>query len=562
MTLISLLMSRANFSTLISKKNLKINVEKSSRLNPMIDSEMMFETFQRVSIFKNLKSLKGYVKKLICERLLLATLIAFSSSLLLSCASHESASPKNIGAMKSPHASSTQALSETKENSGTGPLSGGAQSLRQYDEKILPNGLHIVFVPDDALPYFTLSMLIQSGSERDPDKLAGLTQMVAELLDKGSDKRKAPQIAQDLAQMGADFSAHAGFDFVHLNLSGLSSKSEKVLENFAEIILQPAFSNSEIERTRKQMLAQIERRVDNAENFAGVAFDEYIYGSHPYGHALSGTRETIQAIKKRNVIQQYLRFYRPENAILAVVGKFTPDMRSKIETAFSSWQKRDVAPMEFHSIAPTNGLQIQVVDKPGSVQAQIRIGGVGIKRTDPDFLPLRVANTILGGAFSSRLGDRVRIKLGLTYSISSEFDARGDYGPFQIATFTKNASTGQAISETLAVLSEFRNKGVSDKELASTKGYLKGIFPAAIETPEKFALNLLLLRRYGVPDSYLTNYISEIDKITAKQLNSVIKQHFEDKNLKVLVYTNASEVLPQLKAISPSVEVKKFSDYF
>ena len=468
--------------------------------------------------------------------------IALSASALLGCSNHP--------------ARSAAAATVATHSSASAP------SLRAFEEKTLENGLRILYVPDAALPSFSLSLLIESGSDRDPDKESGVTEMVTELLDKGTTKRKAPEIAQDLAQMGADFQANTGNDFVHLNIDGLSMKADKIIDNFSEIVLQPSFSDVEIERMRKQMLARISRRVDNAENFVGIAFDDYVYGSHPYGPPISGTSETLKSIKKKNIIQQYLRFYRPNNAIMSVVGSYTPEQRAKIETAFGAWQKREIPPMQFPKVAQPTGVQIRVVDKPGSVQAQIKMGSIGIKRQDPDFIALRIANTILGGAFSSRLGDRVRIKLGLTYSISSSFDARQDFGPFEISTFTKNTSVAQTISESLGVLGEFRAKGVSEEELSSTKGYLKGIFPAAIETSEKFALNLMLLRLYGVPDSYLTSYLSEVDKVSVKSLNQIIKQHFDEKNIKILVYSSATDVLPQLKTLNSNVEVKKFSEYF
>ena len=172
---------------------------------------------------------------------------------------------------------------------------------------------------------------------------------------------------------------------------------------------------------------------------------------------------------------------------------------------------------------------------------------------------LRLANTILGGAFASRLNSRIRRDLGLTYNIGSHFDALQDTGPFEISTFTKNQTVGQTVSETLKILSDFKANGVTSDEVDSTKGYLKGIFPSAIETPEKLAFNLMILRFYELPDTYLTNYLRNIDRISASDVNRAIKKHIDDKNLKVLVYTSAETVLPQLEPIG-KVEVKKAQD--
>ena len=437
---------------------------------------------------------------------------------------------------------------------------GGNYHLHPFEEKTLPNGLHILFVPDESLPYLTLSMLIKSGSDQDPEGQFGLAQMVAELIEKGSVKRNATQIAEDLGSIGAEFSSSAGSDFTHMTISGLSMHGEKLLTDFSEMILQPAFSEKEVERVRKQLLAQNERRIDNVEAFADIAFAEYIYGAHPYGHPSTGTLKTLRAIKKKNVIQHYVRFFRPNNALLAVVGKYTSEFADKIEAAFSSWQMRDVPTGTFSPIIPAKGIQIRLIDKPASTQAQIRMGEIGIKRQSPDFLAVRLANTVLGGAFLSRLSSRVRTQLGLTYGIESYFDARIEPGPFEISTFSKNSTAGQTIAETLNLLGEFKTKGITAGELERTKSYLKGVFPTAIETPEKLALNLMLLRLYGVPDSYLTNYLHDVDQLSLSSVNQVVSKYFDNKNIKILVYSSATEVLPQLEKIAP-VEVKKSSDY-
>ncbi|MES2965374.1 MAG: pitrilysin family protein, partial [Bdellovibrionota bacterium] len=428
-------------------------------------------------------------------------------------------------------------------NSGPSPakfsLGSSSSSFRlpSFEEKTLPNGLRVLFIPDETLPYVSYSLLIKSGSAQDPENLTGLASMVAELLDKGTSKRSAEQIAKDIGVLGADFDVSATYDYTMVSASSISPVSETLLKNVLEIVQNPAFSDQEIERVRKQTLAGIERRIDNPDGYADLAFAEFLYGAHPYGQPTSGTAKTVAAIKKRNIVQFYLRAFQPGNSILAVVGKYTPELKAKIEQGFGGWEKREATESKFPELTANEGRQYRLVDKPGLVQAQIRIGSYGIKRSDPDFVALRVANTILGGAFESRLMNRIRKDLGLTYSINSGFDARREAGPFSVETFTKNATTGQTVTETLKVLEDFRNSGVTSAELDRAKGYLTGIFPAAIETPEKLAYNLLVLRLYGIPDSYLTNYLGKVDDLSVSEVNRAIQKHLEPKNLKILVYS-------------------------
>lgn len=440
------------------------------------------------------------------------------------------------------------------------PNGGVGFQLPPYEEKTLANGLRVLYIEDKSLPYVSLSLLVKSGSATDPDGYAGLSQFVAEMLEKGTAKRSALEIADNLGRIGADFSTSVGSDYSLVAASCLSAHAEKLLNDVVEIVTSPAFSAAEVDRMRKQVLAAIQKRVDNPDAFADTVWEDFLFANHPYAKPLWGTTRSIHALQRKHVIQHYLRHWRPNNAILAVIGNLTPELTQKVETALLKWEQRDVPAQIFPTFPAIKQTEFRLVDKPGLVQTQIRIGHKGIQRKNEDFIPLRVANTILGGAFASRLMDRVRKQLGLTYGINSSFDARVDYGPFEISTFTKNESTGKAISETFSVLQAFRKDGVSDEEVRRTKGYLRGLFPAAIETPEKLALNLLLLRMYGIPDSYLSDYLVNLERVSTADVNRVVRQYFDPEKLKVLVYSDAKTVLPQLQPLG-IVEVKKASDY-
>lgn len=441
----------------------------------------------------------------------------------------------------------------------TAPSASGFQ-LRPYGEKTLVNGLRVLYVEDSSLPYVSLSLLLKTGAAADPVNAPGLSLFVSELLDKGTARRSALEIADALGRIGADFSTNVAADYSTVSGSSLSMHAERLLEVFSEVVMQPTFTENEVLRMRKQILAAIEKRVDNADSLADVAWDDFLFGSHPYARPQLGTSRSIKSIKRKNVIQHYLRYYRPHNAILAVTGKLTPELMSKIEQTFGAWEKREVPALVYPAQPPIDKIQIRLVDNPALVQAQVRMGHAGIKRQNPDFVAVRVMNTILGGAFASRLMDRVRKEKGLTYGISSGFDARMDAGPFDISTFTKNESTGEMIKEVLQVVQTFRSEGAKDEEVSRAKGYLKGVFPTAIETAEKLAFNLLMLRLYGIPDSYLTDYLRDLDRVSVSDVNRVARQYLDPANMKIVVYSNAKAVLPQLQPLG-IVEVKKASDY-
>lgn len=446
---------------------------------------------------------------------------------------------------------------------GCASLGGGANKfeLRSYEEKILKNGMRVLLIPDDRLPSLSFVMMVKTGSSSDPQKQSGLSSMVAELLDKGTAKRTTLELADSLGQIGASFDASVSTDYTILAASGMSFHEDQVLQDFSEIVMEPSFSETEVSRVRRDVLASLQKTVDDPDDFAAMMFDSYLFGDHPYARSPMGKMKDVKNIRRKNIIKFYLQHYRPNNAMLAVVGKFnSKDLMAKLENRFGAWSKRDIEVQNFPAPPQMSGLNVELIDKEDLKQSQIRLGHIGIKRADPDFLTLRVANTILGGAFSSRLVDEIRVKRGLTYSIASYFDARQFEGPFVVSTFTRHEKVGETVRETLRILKEFREKGVTEKEVQDAKAYLKGVFPRSLETPEALAQNLLILRFYKIPDTYLTNYLRDIDRIQLADINQVIQTHFQTDNLKVLVYSPRGQALKQLKDLG-ALKVKNFKEF-
>ena len=431
----------------------------------------------------------------------------------------------------------------------------GSAGLRTYQEIKLKNGLRVLLLEDSSLPYLSVQMLIQTGSASDPETSAGLSSLVADLLEQGTQRRDAQAIAADLARIGASFDASVSDDFTTVSMSGLSLYGDEFTKTFIEILTQPRFADAEISRLKKQRLAQMARRLDSPGQVADLASQRVLYGTHPYARPASGFTATIEGISKKQIIQHYLRFYRPNNAILAVTGQFTPEFAQRFTQQLETWSSREVKPVLVTEPAELAEPRIYLVEKPGLTQAQVRFIRLGIRRTDENFIPLRVANTILGGAFASRLNSRVRKELGLTYGISSGFDARTQRGPFEIETFTKVESIGPVVRETLGIWKQFHAQGIRSEELERARGYLRGVFPQAIETAEKLAFNLLLLRHYGIPDSYLRNYVRDLERLSVGDVNEAIKKTMAPQNWAVIVHappgsTKGLEDLGALETIS------------
>ncbi len=431
---------------------------------------------------------------------------------------------------------------------------------RASEEFQLPNGLNVLLVQDKSLPYISYNMLFKTGGSADPTNESGLANLTAGLIEKGTKGKSANMIANKLGQFAADFNADVHRDYTMFQVGTLSKFQVELLDLFAEVITQPSFPESEIKMLKNQIGSALAKISDNPNAFADRIMDQYIFDGHPYGQPVSGRLRSVSVLTRQDLLSFYSSYYRPNNAILAVVGNYDENIKKIIETKFGKWESGTAAPIKLEAPKTVEQTTIRIVDKPEIVQTQIRIGQIGIPRNHPDYLKLRIANSILGSGFSSRLVSRVRDQLGLTYHISSQIDALMNTGSFEIKTFTKNETAGRAIQETISTFKEYCTNGVSESEVQEAKSFMVGQFPQVVETAEAWAQNLLILRVYGIPDTYLTEFKANVMSITASDVNAVIKKYYTPSKLKIVAFSTADKISEQLKTVG-NVEIQNFKDY-
>lgn len=428
----------------------------------------------------------------------------------------------------------------------------GSFQLKPFKEVQLENGLKIFFIQDETLPRVSMTLLVKTGSLQENANQAGLNALTAYMLEQGTQTRDAMKLADEFGQIATNLDISPSYDSTTVYADALSNSKGTLLDLFVDVVMNPAFKDAEIGRIRSQMLANIKKKVDNPSSFASEKMDDFIFGQHPYGRDAMGTAESLRSLTKQNLIKHFLSYYRPNNSTLAIVGSYNSEFESQVKTAFAKWTRRNIPELKIEPSKAGDSLQVRALLKKNLQQTQIRIGQLGIPRNNPDYLTLRLANEVLGGSFASRLNQKVRDDLGLTYSIYSGFDTKLLQGSFDISTFTKNESVGKTIEETLKVVTDYVAQGATEKEVAAAKNQLIGQFPRAIETPDRLAYNLLALDFYGIPVTYLTDYNSNVSKISVKEVNDVIKKYINPGTLKVLVYGD-EKVLPQIKSFKPEV---------
>ncbi len=406
---------------------------------------------------------------------------------------------------------------------------------------VMENGLTVLFIERHSLPIINVMALIKAGSAQDLPDRSGLASFTASLLDEGTGKRTATQISEEVDLLGASLSAGADLDYTSVSLQVLKKDVEKGFDLFSDILLNPLFDTKEIERVRRMILGSILSEKDEPMAIAGRAFDNIVFGSHPYRNPIIGLEETVPQIGRDDMVLFYQTHYRPNNTLFSIVGDLTEkEAIALVNKYFSTWEKKPL--LETQISAPI--LQPKKVDliQKGLTQTSVLMGHMGIDRKNPDFYAVNVMNYILGGGgFSSRLLSEIRDNQGLVYSVHSSFDAHRQPGAFSIALQTKASNTNAAILGVLNEIRRIQNEGVSPIELDEAKAYLIGSFPLRLETAGKLTSLLSRVGFYNLELSYFTDYPKYIEKVTREDILRVAKTYLHPEALTLVVVGDLAE---------------------
>jgi len=436
-----------------------------------------------------------------------------------------------------------------------------ALHLPPHEKVVLKNGLTLLLMEKRGVPMVSLSAIVKTGSAADPPGQEGLASVTAGLLRKGTRNRTAQQFAADLDFIGGSFNAGASADFTSISAEFLTKDLARGLDLFADAVLHPTFSQSEVERLLAQDIDGVKEAKDQAQAVLGVYYDAYLLSGHPYGRPQNGDELSLKKIQRDSVAKFYETYYAPGNTILAVAGDFNAaEMRKKLEEALGAWPAQKVPAVSVPVASAVKGKRLLLVDKPDATQTYFALGNLGTAANDPDRVAIRVVNTILGGRFTSMLNVALRVESGLSYGARSGFDSRKTSGSFGIFSFTKNASTTQALDLALQVLQKLHKEGVTPEQLASAKSYIKGQFPPTLETSGQLARRIGTDEFYGFDDSEVNQLEAKIDAVTPEMARQVIQKHFPLDNLVFVLIGKASAIGPAVHKYAEKQDARPISE--
>ncbi len=420
----------------------------------------------------------------------------------------------------------------------------------------LPNGIRLVLMENHRVPTLVVNAVFPGGDSTDAPAKSGATSLMASLIRKGTQKRNAQKLAEEIDFLGAALGGGAGEDKVTVSLNLLSRDTDTGLELFADVIRNPSFPEEELERERQLGLNGLESIRENLEAVAGLVLHSTVYADHPYGEQM--TIERLKGITRDDIVNAYKRNVAPDHMIIVAVGDFNLNkMAAKLKARFGDWPKSGVVLPKVPAV-PSSPKRLILIDKADATQTQVRLFRTGFPRNSRDFFAAEVASSILGGGFTSRLTDEIRVNRSLTYNISSGFEKNLKGGAFEVNTFTKIESTRTIIDATNSVLAKTATTGFTEKELTKVRGFMAGLFAIKVQTPEALASQLGDMAFNNLPDDYLQTYLSKVRSVALSDVNRIAKKYFDPKGLSLVLVTAASKVDKQLKGIN-GIEIRPVS---
>jgi zinc protease len=420
--------------------------------------------------------------------------------------------------------------------------------------KTLANGLRVYVVTDHSEPAVAARLVIMSaGTVKDPQGLPGVAEMTANMLTQGTQKRTAKEIAETIDFIGGSLEASAGADATNVSLDVVKKDLATGLDLMSDVVLHPAFRAEELERQRQQLLSGLTVQYSDPDFLASAAFSRVIYGASPYGLPAEGTPDTIKKLDPQALAAFHEANFAPNQALLGFSGDIAPEEAfAAAEKYFGAWPEVKITMAAAAAPTALHGQHIWLIDKPDAVQTQIRVGKLGIRRSDPSYIPVVVMNRIFGGGYNSRLNTEVRVKKGLTYGAYSSFTPHRQAGSFSVSTFTRTSATVDATRLVVDLIAKMSTGDVTPEEMDFARDYLAGVYPIQSETAEQVADRVLTVAVFDLPKDYNYTYPDRVRGVTSAQVKEMAQNYLNTDDLDIVLAGNISAFREALKKAFPN----------
>jgi zinc protease len=415
-------------------------------------------------------------------------------------------------------------------------------------------GQSVLVETSRALPLVSVSIALRTGAILDPPGMSGATRLLARWMRRTAGGREAHVIDAEIDALGAAFGADVSASTLVFQGTVISRSLDGLMRIATDVLLKPGFAEEELERIRRETLAELTEALDDDRGLVRRWFRHRVFGEHPYARSVTGTASSLNRIKSEDVKALYARILRPDNLIFA----FSGDIERPRAEALAEAIKRQLpsgAPPQDETPEPSviRGRRLTLVDKPDRTQTQILIGGLGTHPTDEDHLALHVANTVFGGTFTARLTQEVRAKRGWSYGAYSSLPIDRRRQAFSMWTFPKATDAAPCIELELDMLHKLRTKGITKKELGWAKKFLVRSHAFALDTASKRVGLQLDSELYGLPPGYYESYLERIKGVSWDAANAAVEKRLPDEDLLITVVGTAAEIGDAIRGVVPNL---------
>lgn len=431
-----------------------------------------------------------------------------------------------------------------------------APTLPKPAERTLANGLRIIVAQSSALPLVTAELTVKAGAWADPQTLSGAASVTADMLTEGTATRSAQDVARQTEALGAVLQSAGGADAAQVSLNVMPDKLPAAMAVMADVARNPAFAPEELDRQRQLALDGLQVAYQDPGQISGFAAQPVVFAGTAAGHVTGGTPRSLPKLTPADLKAIHAAYYRPDNAVLVLTGAITPEQGFALaEQAFGDWRKPAAPGPAQPVITPNAAPRALVIDLPGTGQAAVNVAAPAIARSDPAYYPAIVANSVLGGGYSARLNQEIRIKRGLSYGAGSGLSANRTSGLFRARAQTKNESAAEVLGLIQAEMTRLAAQPAATEELKARKSTLIGGYGRELATTDGLAGILGDLAVYGVPLDEVGLYTRKVEAVDASAVQAFARSRLDPAKASVIIAGDAKVFAPALAAKQPGLVV-------
>ena len=430
----------------------------------------------------------------------------------------------------------------------TPPAGGTPKDFKLPDKKQgeLKNGLRSNLVPYGSVPKVNINLIIKTGNIHEEANQVWLADLTVQLMKEGTTTMDFKTISKKVARMGGDVNINAGMDVVTVSGSVLSEYAPDLIKVIGDIVMNPAFPESELERLRSDLKRQLSVQKSTPQSQANEKFFSIIYKDHPYGRYFP-TEEMLSSYSITMVKSFYEKNFGAKRSVLYVVGKFDEAAVSKaIEDSFGTWKEGPET--NYPQAIATRSNEIAILDRPNAPQSTIRLGIPTLDPSQPDYQALQIANSLLGGSFGSRITSNIRENKGYTYSPFSSIQSRHRVAVWFEQADVTSEHTGASLQEISKEIKRLQTEPPSKDELEGIQRYEAGVFVRQNSTPAGIIGQLNFIDQHGLDDGYLTNKVKNIYAVTPEKVSQMTRDYIKYEDMTLVVVGDKKLLEKQIKA--------------